>query len=276
MKPRIGFSIVLNGEKHLLHNNYAEYLLENCLDFWVVVEGAAKPGGSTSWCTGDISKYNNQGHSTDNTREILDNLAKKYPNKFFYWINANGAYWSSKDEMVNAAINGLKDHNFNSGWLYQIDVDEQWTLEGMKLCEEQMMYHNADTMLVYFNQFVSKDLIARGPLWGTNGQYRLFDWHGQYFQTHEPSVLVGGTGKVIGSTYKFDHFSYVFEDDVAFKAAYYNYGPDMLERWKKLQTMDRSIFPQPLSILFPNDSRYSHGGGVYFNKDAFILKVDNA
>ena len=45
---RVAFTIILNGHRHLVHNNYYETMSDN-FDLWVIVEGVANPGGSTEW-----------------------------------------------------------------------------------------------------------------------------------------------------------------------------------------------------------------------------------
>ena len=108
---RCGFTIILNGKKHLLHNNYYEYLLEEVFDYLVIVEGATLSKGSTSWCTGSIENFHKNGHSIDGTLEYLIGLQKKYPKKLLVLYNQNDVLWNSKDEMVNVAIQGLKSNN---------------------------------------------------------------------------------------------------------------------------------------------------------------------
>lgn len=243
---RIGFTIILNGEKHLLHNNYAEYLLDECLDYWVVIEGASKPGGSTSWCIGDISKYHKDGHSIDATLDILESLKMSHLDKMFYgW---NYGLWNSKDEMVNFGIKMLLDNGINSGWLWQIDIDEQWTKEDMEFNEQYMLYNSATHGDAKFYQYVGKDIYAEGPHWGGNTMTRLWNWTGEFFNSHEPPVL-GKAGYTVVLPKKYHHYSYYHEEDVKFKSQFYNYGEDFFNRWEILQK--QTEFPRPLGELFP-------------------------
>ena len=244
---RLAFTIILNGEQHLLHNGYAEYLLENCLDFWSITEGACHSTGSTTWCKGDNSKYHENGHSIDDTRKILEDLKKKYPDKLNIKYNVDNFLWDNKDRMVNAAIDGLKNNGYKKGFLWQIDIDEQWTVEDMEYCEAQLgeTYKMGQ---IKFNQYVGKDIVAKGPNWGDNWQNRLWNWNGETFDRHEPPVLNGGNGKTIQINKACEHYSYYFEDDVRFKADWYGYGDLFFQKWKKLQS--ETEFPQPLSRLF--------------------------
>jgi len=254
---RIGFTIVLNGKHHLVHNNYAEYLLKDCLDYWVVIEGATKSGGSTSWCTGDNSKYHKNGSSIDGTIEYLLKLKEEYPNLIVVLANK---IFSSKDEMVNVAINEIKKIT-DKCLLIQIDVDEQWTKGDLQENENILLAEKAKMGQIKFNHYVGKGIIAKGPNWGDNWQNRLWNWNGEYFDSHEPPALRGGNGKVIQINKACEHYSYYFEDDVRFKADWYGYGEGFFQRWKKLQT--ETEFPQPLSYLF----------GGYEGENGKIIKI---
>ncbi len=53
---RLCFTIALNAERHLLYNNYANYLANNVLDYWVICEGAVK-NNSSKHCPGNNDKY---------------------------------------------------------------------------------------------------------------------------------------------------------------------------------------------------------------------------
>ena len=68
---RVAFTIILNGHRHLVHNNYYETMSDN-FDLWVIVEGVANPGGSTEWCNKLIDSFHNNFISNDGTSEFLD------------------------------------------------------------------------------------------------------------------------------------------------------------------------------------------------------------
>jgi hypothetical protein len=254
-KPRIGFTIILNGEIHLIHNNYADYLMSNVFDYWVVVEGACESTGSTRWCTGDNSKYHSNGNSIDGTIHILKKLKSKYGNKFDYLIAENGK-WISKDEMVNVAIDMLRK-KYTDALLWEVDIDEQWKIEDMIINEKHLLDNKGKTGKVRFYQYVGYDIIAVGPKWGGNTMNRLWDWKGEYFETHEPPILKGGNGVTIELPKKYHHYSYYFEDDVKFKSEWYGYGVEFFKRWKVIQ--ETLKFPIPLSSLFP------HFDGTIYN-----------
>lgn len=240
---RLSFTIALNAERHLLFNNYANYLANDVLDYWVIAEGAVK-NNSSKHCPGNNDKYHVNGRSIDKTNLILDTLERKYPDKVK--IIRKEGLWDSKDEMVNTAIDTIK-LKYNSGWLYGIDVDEVWKLEDMIENENFLLLNNAKTGESRFYQYVGKDIIAVGPNWGDNTCIRLWNWNGERFLSHAPSILEN-EGKKIIMPKKFHHYSYVYEDEVLFKSIYYGYGDDFFNRWKKLQT--QTEFPRLLSELF--------------------------
>ena len=97
---RIIFSIIFNGLHHLQHNNQSEFILNNC-DKWVVVEGASKSTGSTSWCKTMPENLHTNGASIDGTRDFLECLAKTNDNLIY--IPSNG-FWDSKDHQVNTSV----------------------------------------------------------------------------------------------------------------------------------------------------------------------------
>lgn len=240
---RLAFTICLNAAHHLLHNNYADYLLTDVLDYWVISEGAVM-SGSSPYCIGDNSEYQINGRSIDTTNEILDGLKARFPDKLT--ILRRAGLWSSKTEMVNAALDAICE-KYPEGWLWQIDADEQWTLSDMQCNEQYLLNNNARIGDAKFYQYVGKDIIAIGDNWGGNSMSRLWNWHGEKCITHEPPVM-DIHGKTVLMPQKFHHYSYVHDCDVKFKSNWYGYGDEFYERWKTLQT--QTEFPRPLSELF--------------------------
>lgn len=249
---RIAITIILNGSHHLDHNDYGNKL-PKMVDYWIIVEGAALPHGSTFWC-------NDPGYrmSMDNTFTKILELAYNN-NHVSIKTNPWGA-WKSKDEMVNAGIELFKLRNkhisFNDPiFLWQIDADEQWTKEQMDEAEKKLVETDGDCGCFLANHFVGKDLVAKG-CWGEGNNpeepiefayHRLWRWKGQRFMTHEPPCLVGGNGKEVLLPQRFNHYSYVFEKDVIFKSQYYKGYENLHTKWKALQ--EEVNFPQPISKL---------------------------
>lgn len=246
---RIGFTIIYNGKHHLEH--YCE-LLPQMLDYWVIVEGAADPGGSTSWCKPLESKM-----STDGTIELLEDIEYRHENVSVVFGKRSG--WKSKDEMVNAAIskikNALEGMNYDHIFLWQIDIDEVWKKSQMDDAEKELIELGGDCGCFHANHFVGTNIVARGT-WGEgndpkdplkNAYRRLWKWSGQLFGTHEPPALEGGNGKEFLLPQRFNHYSYLFEKDVVFKSQYYQGYEDLHEKWLSLQK--ETVFPQPVSRL---------------------------
>ncbi len=255
---RVAFTIILNGLHHLQHNAYAEYLAKH-LDLWIIVEGAAKSQGSTAWCEEMPDEWHKDGHSVDGTMEYIERLKGQFGN-IYTAFNHNydcekgmftDHFWGNKDEMVNAAIKVLKGcgGQFNPCHLFEIDIDEQWTIEQMTEAERILDEQQAKTGEFLCNYYVGPNLLAKGE-WGEGlalPYRRLWRWEGEQFKTHEPPELEGGNDKTALLPQRFNHYAYYFEQDVKFKDAWYGGHEGIYERWKELQK--ETEFPQPISRL---------------------------
>jgi len=258
---RIAFTIVLNGVHHLKHNDYAEYILKN-FDYWVVIEGASKNQGSTSWCNNMSNEYQNNGASVDGTREYLIELSSKNDNLILVLADK---MWEGKDQQVNKAaeeINKLADEAF----VWEIDVDEQWTIENIKKAEEILTQNKAKTGAFLCNYFVGPNLFARGQ-WGEGKALpyrRLWHWKKDMFKSHEPPCLVNGNGLGILIPVRFNHYAVYFEKDVKFKNMWYGGHEGIYDRWKLLQ--NETSFPQHISKLLGTNTHWG-------NTDTWIHKI---
>lgn len=234
---RVAFTIILNGKHHLLHNNYFETMIKN-FDLWVIVEGVAKNTGSTSWCKELSSEYHNNFLSNDGTTEFLDNLK----NEKVKVIRSNKGYWENKDEQVNAAISFIKTKT-DKCFLWQIDIDEQWSESQLQQAEKILTENNAKTGCFLCNFYVGKNQIVRGE-WGEGRHLpyrRLWNWNGELFKTHEPPVLDGKNGPGILIPAKFNHYAYYFKEDVMFKQSYYSGYDGLYDRWIEIQNNKSTI-----------------------------------
>jgi hypothetical protein len=102
-------------------------------------------------------------------------------------------------------------------------------------------------------------MVATGE-WGSDYVNRLWNWSGQPFRSHEPAMLMGQgqTQKIEGI--KFDHYSYVFDQDVKFKSRYYSGHESVYENWLKIQKEVKDgllKLPCHISALFGDNSKYS-------------------
>lgn len=244
---RVAFTIVLNGLHHLKHKDFCDFMVKN-FDYWAIAEGASGNTGSTAWCNSMPADYHNNGRSVDGTCEFLAELASQHPNVL---LTNHEGLWNNKDHQVNTAVDLLRAKTEFPAYLWEVDVDEHWTVEKLEKAERILTKNNYKHLRFWVNQFVGEGLISQGS-WGEQGPwwYRLWNWNGERFAKHEPPELEGGNGPgQLVSDIRFDHYSYYFEKDVAFKDKWYGGHQGVLERWKALK--DETVFPQPLRRLIP-------------------------
>ena len=228
---RVAFTIILNGIKHLTHNEYYNYIAD-IFDMWVVVEGVSLPGGSTSWCRELDEEFHKNYISTDGTTEFLNDNTRSN----VVVVRPKGRAWYSKDEQVNAAIAEIKKH-YNECYLWQIDIDEQWTIQQIEAAESALTSSGGKTGCFLCNYFVGPNQQVFGD-WGEgkNTPYRrLWRWCGELFKSHEPPQLDGKNGPGLLLPQRFNHYAYYFESDVIFKEKYYGGYDGLTNRWKQVQ-----------------------------------------
>lgn len=239
---RYALTIIYNGMHHLLHKDFADRMVQ-MFDKWVIVEGFSRNGGSTSWC----SPIQLDTNSNDGTIEYCKSLADQYPDKVLFH-SADKPY-ASKDEQVNVGIEMLQ--GLDPAWLWQVDVDEHWTLSDLEQAESMLDKDIKIAGAFQFIHYLCKDadgrqLIGKGR-WGDNIISRLWWWQGQKFETHEPPVMIGQLGyKLLPQMYH--HYSYYFEQDVEFKSKYYRGYRPVLNNWKLMQSR-RYDYPISAKIL---------------------------
>lgn len=250
---RIAFTILLNGMEHLMHNNYYAKMIE-MFDFWVIVEGVAKNNGSTSWCKLLPDTFHNDFLSNDGTTEFIDVLSRQH-SKVIVVRSGNG-YWDSKDDQVNAAIKQIRQIT-NSCYLWEVDIDEQWTEEQLDQAEKELMNNNGKTGCFYCKCYVGENQVAMGD-WGegkTEPYRRLWYWEGEDFLTHEPPKLNGNNNPRLLLTPRFNHYSYFFEKDIRFKEAYYTGYQGLYGRWVQIQSNKDTL---PVRALLGNNVWWSN------------------
>ena len=153
---RVAFTIILNGLHHLKHNDYYKFMIDN-FDLWVIAEGAVESRGSTSWCKKMPDNLHKNGRSVDGTLEFLTELSD---NPKVEVIICEGL-WTSKDEQVNAAIEVIKEKTNNS-FLWQIDCDEQWSLENIELAEKTLLDNNLNSAAFPAHSWLGQKIVAKG------------------------------------------------------------------------------------------------------------------
>lgn len=256
---RYALTIVYNAKHHLLHNDFSDKMLQ-MFDKWVIVEGFSRNGGSTSWCTSIRPPH----QSTDGTIETCQDLASQNPTKVLFY--SSGVGYASKDVQVNKGIEMLQ--GCEPAWLWQVDADEQWTLEDLEGAEEMLEKDLTIAGAFQFYHYLCKDvngkqLIGKGA-WGDGLSTRLWWWEGQKFKTHEPPIMEGQK-EIKELPQKYIHYSYCFEKDVEFKSKYYKGYRPVIHNWRALQ---KKRFSYPIS------AKYLLGSGTTVDiRNSFITTL---
>ena len=269
---RVAFTIVLNGLHHLQHKGFFARMMEN-FDYWVIVEGMARNTGSTKWCREMPPEYyDDRGLSVDGTTQFLDEMVGQFneTTRCRGMVRRPGygrVGWLSKDDMVNAALEMLREFleaekvefGITPVYLWQVDVDEQWSEGELSRAEMLLKEKGVKTGMFLCNYFVGRDLLAVGD-WGeglSSPYRRLWQWEGEWFESHEPPVLEGGNGKEELLPCRFDHYAYYFRKDVEFKDKWYGGHQGILKRWDKLQRTPIIQFPLPINELLPEKNPWA-------------------
>ncbi|MBD2096298.1 FkbM family methyltransferase [Trichocoleus sp. FACHB-591] len=261
------FTIVLNGDP------FIKYHIDifNQLPFewhWHIVEGVADLKNDTAWSVrlgGHITEEIHQnGLSKDGTTKYLDELAELYPDRVTIYRKPERTFWDGKLEMVNAPLANIDEECL----LWQIDVDELWTVEQIHAARRLFIQTPNKTAAFYWcYYFVGEQLlISSRYCYAQNPQQEwLRTWRyqpGCYWAAHEPPILVQPNGdgwKDVASINPFlhqeteakglvfQHFAYVTLEQLEFKEKYYGY-VDACTQWQSLQAETR--FPLLLRDYF--------------------------
>ncbi|MDJ1167896.1 glycosyltransferase family 1 protein [Roseofilum sp. BLCC_M154] len=262
------FTIVLNGEPFIRY--HIDILKQLPFKWhWHIIEGVADLKHDTSWSVklgGKVTdEIHNQGLSKDGTSEYLDQLKAEYPENITLYRKPEGQFWDGKREMVNAPLANIQEECL----LWQIDVDEIWTLE--QICNSRKLFiRNPEKTAAYYWcwYFVGEQLVisTRNCYTQNPQQDWLRTWRfkpGYVWAAHEPPILVepllDGQFKNIAAinpltheeTEKeglvFQHFAYVTPEQLRFKEQYYGY-QNAVNQWRSLQSV--SQFPVYLRDYF--------------------------
>ena len=262
------FTIVLNGEPFIRY--YIEVF--NQLPFewhWHIVEGVADLKHDTAWCLqrgGQISdEIHDSGRSNDGTSEYLDELAQQYPDNITVYRKPKGDFWDGKLEMVNAPLANIKEECL----LWQVDVDELWTVEQLCTARHMFIGNPEKTAAFYWCwYFVGEELVIRTRnCYAQNPRQEwLRTWRfkpGYIWASHSPPILVkplpDNKWRNVATTNPFthaeseernlvfQHFAYVTPSQLQFKEKYYGYR-GALAQWELLQ--EQTKFPVYLNQYF--------------------------
>lgn len=188
-------------------------------------------GGSTKWCARQQPRL-----SRDGTNEYLKSISVHPRVRII-----EKEEWPSKDAMCNAAVNEIREPCI----LHQIDSDEVWSAEQLeKIYRLMMTLPKYNVMHYYCRMFLGQNIVTTGTnSYGNNQGEWIRTWRykpGMAFGSHEPPRLMGCEVPVItrdetkAHGLVFDHYSYVFENQVAYKGQFYKY-PSILSYWRRLQ-----------------------------------------
>jgi hypothetical protein len=191
-------------------------------------------------------EYHKNGGSVDGTREFLQELSKQ-ESKLVY-VPSDG-FWHSKDVQVNRAIEEVKKIT-NKCFLWEFDIDEQWTIEALNQAEKEMAEENVKVGAFQSECYIGKNLKPIGEWSGEVPARRLWNWEGEFFERHEPPTLFNCDNKKQKTlTPKFKHYNYYFDKDVKFKEKWYRGHNQIHGRWKLINSFSKEKFPMPLSFL---------------------------
>ncbi len=249
------FTIVLNGQPFIKY--HIEIFKQLAFKWhWHIVEGVADLKHDTGWSVrlgGRITdEIHKNGRSNDGTTEYLNELAQLYPDNVTIYRKPEGIFWDGKREMVNAPLANLQEECL----LWQVDVDELWTLEQVCNAREIFITNPNKTAAFYWCWYFvgEKLIISTRNCYAQNPQQEwLRTWRfrpGAFWAAHEPPVLVetlaDGQYKNIADenpflhqeTEKFglvfQHFAYATKEQLQFKEQYYGYS-NAVAQWEALQ-----------------------------------------
>lgn len=258
---RAAITIVYNGLHHLQNGGFTQFMIDN-FDYWVVVEGLSKNGGSTRW----IRSVNQSHNSTDGTVPFMKEVSALHDHVLFH--SATRPY-TSKDEQFNIGISLLKTKT-QSCYLWQVDSDEHWSIDDINAAERKLWRSMLNAASFQFNHFVNDDIVAVGD-WGSGRVNRLWKWKGQNFKSHEPAIMEKQTMS-LELPQKFNHYSMVFSQDVQFKSKIYPGNEKVYQNWVK---MDSWKYPCHISQLFGRNNRIGRSKTTLYKFSELCANVPN-
>lgn len=202
---------------------------------WIIAEGAAMNVACTSWCAPQQPRL-----SRDGTTEYLSAI-RGHPRVTVL----QRASWNGKVEQCNACLAEITEPCI----LLQLDSDEVYTPDQMELMVAFFnSYNEIKCARVLARMFVGMNIVVTSiNTWGNRDGEWLRLWRyepGMRFARHEPPVLIGAESpsatreqtSEVGLV--MDHYSYVFERQVAQKGNFYKY-PSAVAHWRRLQQNTR-------------------------------------
>ena len=150
----------------------------------MILPGSVKLGGKV---TDDI---HNNGLSNDGTTEYIDEIKQLYPGNITVYRKSDGNFWHGKREMVNEPLYNITQECL----LWQIDVDEFWTVGQINTARQMFIDHPEKTAAFYWClYFLGQDIIVSTRYCYTQNpeQEWLRTWrykYGYVWVTHAPRI----------------------------------------------------------------------------------------
>lgn len=231
-KPSITFGIiVLNGNPFIKYNLRSIYPFAHQI---IVVEGA---------CPAAANVASSDGHSKDGTLNELELFKENedFEDKLLIItaesVGKPNGFWSEKTEMSQAYA-----EKATGNFLWQIDSDEFYTEEGMRLVFEMLMEHPDISQVTFktINFWGGLEYKVDGLILklGDENFRRLFKWSpGSKYINHRPPTVIDSNGLDMSDQTPISsnemeaigvflyHYEYLFVNQVKNKAEYYSKAP---------------------------------------------------
>jgi hypothetical protein len=258
------FTIVQNGMPFIKH--HIETFNKLSMPWhWHICEGLAELKADTGWSVARggriVSSMHDCGLSIDGTTEYLSDLSVDR------WVSLYlppkvDQFWPGKCAMCNTVVDAIKEPCL----LWQIDVDEFWTVEQIEHMH-QMFQEQPHRTAAWFwcRYYVGRDLmLSTRNCYANNPAYewiRVWNFKpGMRFAAHEPPVLKDPSGADVArinpfmhaeteaAYLVFKHYAYCIESQLTFKEIYYGYNGALCQ-WRRLQNCTH--FPVRLGDFLP-------------------------
>jgi len=244
MSKIVILTICLDGMPWLA-TQYAMWNMLKCDWRWIVVEGAAMNGKSSSWLQPQEPRFSNDG-----TSEFLQDI-RKHPRITVIQKER----WESKDDMCNAALELITQNCL----LLQADSDEIWTPHQIEtLIHFFEAYPQLNCARFFCKYFLGANIITTSENgYGNKPEEWLRAWRyepGMRFTSHSPPIMCGMVEQCATREQTkecglvFDHYAYATWKQVAYKEAIYGY-KDATKHWTALQ--ENTKWPAKLIDFLP-------------------------
>lgn len=260
-------TMVLNGEPFVRYHIEVFQQL-NLQWHWHIVEGVIAHYHDNGWIFPSGESVPSDIHlnrfSNDGTSQYIDQLTELYPDNITIYRKPDQEFWDGKHEMMNSCLVNIPEECL----LWQIDVDELWTVEQIHTVHRMFQQFPEKTAAFYWCWFfVGEQLVISTSYCYTQDPERewLRTWRfrpGMIWSDSEPPQLMELTDhgwQDVGSVNPFlhqetemhdlifQHFAYVTLKQLQFKQKYNGYS-NATSGWQQLQSQDK--FPLLLSQYF--------------------------